>query len=92
MKLSCLGVLHMARNDLQGSLALLVLRALSQMDELQGYGIVLHIEQASHESLPVEQVRSIPEGSCDSGLRPPWNAHSEGSPNWGRLRRLPSPL
>ena len=33
----------MARNDLQGSLDLLVLKTLSQMGKLHGYGIVLHI-------------------------------------------------
>jgi hypothetical protein len=34
----------MARNDLQGSLDLLVLKTLSQMGEVHGYGIVLHIQ------------------------------------------------
>ena len=37
----------MARNDLQGSLDLLVLKTLSQMGKLHGYGIVLHIQRAS---------------------------------------------
>lgn len=45
----------MARNDLQGSLDLLVLKTLSQMGELHGYGIVLHIQRASDELLSVEE-------------------------------------
>src|ERR1700728_1916457 len=34
----------MAKNDLQGTLDLLVLKTLAQIKELQGYGIVLHIQ------------------------------------------------
>lgn len=45
----------MARNDLQGSLDLLVLKTLSQKEELHGYGIVLHIQKASEELLSVEE-------------------------------------
>ena len=45
----------MARNDLQGTLDLLVLKTLSQLGELQGYGIVLHIQKASDELLSVEE-------------------------------------
>ena len=45
----------MARNDLQGSLDLLVLKTLSQMGSLHGYGIVLHIQRASDELLKVEE-------------------------------------
>jgi len=45
----------MAKNDLQGSLDLLVLKALSQRGRLHGYGIVLHIQRASHELLHVEE-------------------------------------
>src|SRR5262249_24273182 len=41
--------------DLQGSLDLLVLKTLSQMGELHGYGIVLHIQKASGELLSVEE-------------------------------------
>jgi PadR family transcriptional regulator PadR len=44
-----------ARNDLQGSLDLLVLKSLSQLGELHGYGIVLHIQSASEELLSVEE-------------------------------------
>jgi len=33
----------MAKNDLQGALELLVLKTLSQIGSLHGYGIVLHI-------------------------------------------------
>jgi transcriptional regulator len=45
----------MARSDLQGSLDLLVLKTLSQLGELHGYGIVLHIQRASNEVLSVEE-------------------------------------
>jgi PadR family transcriptional regulator PadR len=45
----------MARNDLQGSLDLLVLKSLAQLCELHGYGIVLHIQSASDQLLSVEE-------------------------------------
>jgi transcriptional regulator len=45
----------LARNDLQGSLDLLVLKSLSQLGELHGYGIVLHIQSASAALLSVEE-------------------------------------
>jgi PadR family transcriptional regulator, regulatory protein PadR len=47
--------LIMAKNDLQGTLDLLVLKTLSQVRELHGYGIVLHIQRASDELLRVEE-------------------------------------
>lgn len=45
----------MAKNDLQGSLDLLVLKTLAQRGRLHGYGIVLHIQRASDELLQVEE-------------------------------------
>ena len=45
----------MARNDLQGSLDLLVLKTLAQRGKLHGYGIVQHIQMASDELLQVEE-------------------------------------
>jgi PadR family transcriptional regulator, regulatory protein PadR len=45
----------MARYDLQGSLDLLVLKTLAQRGTLHGYGIVVHIEQASDRWLQVEE-------------------------------------
>ena len=45
----------MAKNDLQGSLDLLVLKTLAQMGDMHGYGIVLHIQRASEELLNVEE-------------------------------------
>jgi PadR family transcriptional regulator PadR len=45
----------MARNDLQGTLDLLVLKTLSQAKQLHGYGIVLHIQKVSDELLRVEE-------------------------------------
>jgi PadR family transcriptional regulator, regulatory protein PadR len=45
----------MAKTDLQGTLDLLVLKTLSQNGALHGYGIVLHIQNASGELLRVEE-------------------------------------
>jgi PadR family transcriptional regulator PadR len=45
----------MAKNDLQGTLDLLVLKTRAQMGALHGYGIVLHIQRASEEVLRVEE-------------------------------------
>jgi PadR family transcriptional regulator, regulatory protein PadR len=45
----------MAKNDLQGTLDLLVLKTLAQAGTLHGYGIVLHIQRASDELLRVEE-------------------------------------
>ena len=45
----------MARNDLQGTLDLLILKTLSQVRSLHGYGIVQHIQRASKELLQVEE-------------------------------------
>ena len=45
----------MARNDLQGTLDLLILKTLAQTRTLHGYGIALHIQRASHELLQVEE-------------------------------------
>ena len=45
----------MAKNDLQGTLDLLVLKTLDHNGSLHGYGIVLHIQNASGELLRVEE-------------------------------------
>jgi transcriptional regulator len=45
----------MAKNDLQGTLDLLVLKTLSQTGSLHGYGIVLHIQRASDDLLRAEE-------------------------------------
>jgi PadR family transcriptional regulator PadR len=45
----------MAKNDLQGTLDLLVLKTLASSGSLHGYGIVLHIQRASDELLRVEE-------------------------------------
>jgi transcriptional regulator len=45
----------MGRNDLQGSLDLLVLKTLSQRSRLHGYGIVQHIQRATDDLLQVEE-------------------------------------
>jgi len=45
----------MGRNDLQGSLDLLVLKTLSQRSRLHGYGIVQHIQLATNQLLQVEE-------------------------------------
>jgi len=45
----------MAKNDLQGTLDLLVLKTLAQLGRLHGYGIVQHIHRASDALLSVEE-------------------------------------
>jgi PadR family transcriptional regulator PadR len=45
----------MAKNNLQGTIDLLVLKTLSQTGPLHGYGIVVHIQRASDELLRVEE-------------------------------------
>lgn len=45
----------MAKNDLQGTLDLLVLKTLAQLGSAHGYGIVLHIQLVSSELLRVEE-------------------------------------
>ncbi len=45
----------MAKNDLQGSLELLVLKTYPMSASVHGYGIVLHIQRASDELLSVEE-------------------------------------
>ena len=45
----------MAKNDLQGALDLLVLKTLSQVGPLHGYGIALHIQRASDDTLRIEE-------------------------------------
>lgn len=45
----------MSKSDLQGSLDLLVLKTLSQMEPLHGYGVALHIQTVSHDLLRVEE-------------------------------------
>ncbi|HEY6445804.1 MAG TPA: PadR family transcriptional regulator [Acidobacteriaceae bacterium] len=45
----------MAKNDLQGTLDLLVLKTLAQLGRLHGYGIVQHIQRVSDELLRVEE-------------------------------------
>ena len=50
----------MAKNDLQGTLDLLVLKTLAHNGALHGYGIVLHIQSASNDLLRVEEVSLYP--------------------------------
>jgi PadR family transcriptional regulator, regulatory protein PadR len=45
----------MAKNDLQGTIDLLVLKTLDQNGSLHGYGIVLHIQSASNDALRAEE-------------------------------------
>ena len=45
----------MAKNDLQGALDLLILKTLSQLGEMHGYGIVTHIRRVSEDLLIVEE-------------------------------------
>lgn len=45
----------MAKNDLQGTLVLLVLKTLDHNGALHGYGIVQHVQNASNDLLRVEE-------------------------------------
>ena len=45
----------MAKNDLQGALDLLILKTLSQVGAMHGYGIVTHIRRVSGERIIVEE-------------------------------------
>jgi PadR family transcriptional regulator PadR len=45
----------MAKNDLQGALDLLILKTLSQLGSMHGYGIVAHIRRVSDDVLMVEE-------------------------------------
>jgi PadR family transcriptional regulator, regulatory protein PadR len=45
----------MAKNDLQGALDLLILKTLSQLGSMHGYGIVMHIRRVSGDLLIVEE-------------------------------------
>ena len=45
----------MAKNDLQGALDLLILKSLSQLGAMHGYGIAVHIEEVSDALLTVEE-------------------------------------
>lgn len=45
----------MAQNDLQGALDLLVLKTLSQLNSMHGYGIVMHIRRVSGDRIIVEE-------------------------------------
>jgi PadR family transcriptional regulator PadR len=44
-----------AKNDLQGALDLLILKTLSQLGAMHGYGIAMHIEDVSDALLSVEE-------------------------------------
>jgi PadR family transcriptional regulator PadR len=44
-----------AKNDLQGALDLLILKSLSQLGSMHGYGIAMHIERVSDALLNVEE-------------------------------------
>jgi transcriptional regulator len=45
----------MAKNDLQGALDLLILKTLSQLGSMHGYGIVMHLRRVSDELIIVEE-------------------------------------
>jgi PadR family transcriptional regulator, regulatory protein PadR len=45
----------MAKNDLQGALDLLILKSLSDLGSMHGFGIILHIEQVTDDLINVEE-------------------------------------
>lgn len=65
----------MAKNDLQGALDLLILKTLSQLGSMHGYGIVMHIRRVSDDLLIVEEGSLYPalHRMEQSGwIRPSW--------------------
>ena len=76
----------MARNDLQGSLDLLVLKTLAQRGRLHGYGIVQHIQRASDELLQVEEGSLYP--ALQRMLREGWLEAETGVSAKGRPTRI----
>ena len=63
----------MAKNDLQGALDLLILKTLSQLGAMHGYGIVTHIRRVSGERIIVEEGSLYPALQC---------VRSKGSPEF----------
>jgi hypothetical protein len=49
----------MAKNDLHGALDLLVLKTVSQLGSMHGYGVVMHIRRVSGERIIVERAPYI---------------------------------
>ena len=65
----------MAKNDLQGALDLLVLKTLSQIGSMHGYGIVIHIRRVSGEGVIVEEGTLYPalhRLEQNGWIRPSW--------------------
>ena len=59
----------MPRNDSQGTMNLPVLKTLSQLGLLHGYGSVLQIQRVSDELLPVEKGSLHPAFLLVKGVR-----------------------
>ena len=76
----------MAKNDLQGTLELLILKTLSQVKELHGYGIVLHVQRASEDLLRVEEGSLYP--ALQRMLREGWLDAETGTSAKGRPTRI----
>ena len=70
----------MAKNDLQGALDLLILKTLSQLGSMHGYGIVMHIRRVSDEPSSSRKARSTLR--CTA-----WN-RAVGSAPTGRSRTM----
>jgi PadR family transcriptional regulator, regulatory protein PadR len=75
----------MPQYDLQGSLDLLVLKALSQRGPLHGYGIAQHIQRASRELLRVEEGSLYP--ALHRMAQRKWLASEWGLTETGRRAR-----
>jgi len=74
----------MAKNDLQGALDLLILKTLSQLSSMHGYGIVNHIRRVSDELLIVEERRSLLQLETSTYL----SAESRVTTNLARITRM----
>ena len=81
----------MAKNDLQGALDLLILKTLSHLDSMHGYGIVMHIRRVSDDLLIVEEGSLYPalhRMEQDSWVRASWAITDYGrKAKWYALTR-----
>jgi PadR family transcriptional regulator, regulatory protein PadR len=81
----------MAKNDLQGALDLLILKTLSQLGSMHGYGMVMHIRRVTDELLIVEEGSLYPalhRMEQDGWLRASWAVTDYGrKAKWYALTR-----
>ena len=81
----------MAKNDLQGTLDLLILKSLSHLGSMHGYGIVMHLRRVSSERIIVEDGSLYPalhRMEQNGWVRPTWAVTEYGrKAKWYALTR-----